>query len=147
MSLKSFLAFALVISFSLVTFADDAKDSAALQGTWLPAAAELGGKPFPDEIRKTIKLVVKEDKYTVTVGTKLDKGSVKLNSSAKPKRMDITSSEGPNKDKTFKAIYEIDGDTLKVCYELAGGDYPTEFKSTEENGWYLVKYKKEKAPE
>ena len=27
-------------------------------------------------------------------------------------------------------IYEIDGDTLKICYDLDGKKHPTEFKAT-----------------
>src|SRR5262249_60436894 len=91
-----------------------------LQGTWLPSAAELGGKPFPDEVRKTMKLVLKDDKYTVTVGKEVDQGTVKLMPSATPKAMDITGTEGPNKGKTFLAIYERKGDTLRICYDLSG---------------------------
>ena len=56
MALKPFVAFALVVSCTSVAWSDDAKDD-ALDGTWLPSAAELGGKPFPDEVRKTIRLV------------------------------------------------------------------------------------------
>src|SRR5262245_42637313 len=33
-----------------------ARGGDSLEGTWLPRAAELGGKTVPDEVRKTIKL-------------------------------------------------------------------------------------------
>jgi hypothetical protein len=59
MLLKPFGVLTLVLSFSLVA----RSDVATIQGTWLPSTAELGGKMFPDEVRKTIKLVVKDDKY------------------------------------------------------------------------------------
>ena len=62
MLLKPFVAFTLVLSFSLAARSGDAKDGDTIQGTWLPSAAELGGKMFPDDVRKTIKLVVKDDK-------------------------------------------------------------------------------------
>src|SRR4051795_13334605 len=110
MTLKRFLAFALVVSCSSAAWGDDAKDGDTIQGTWLPATAELGGKMFPDEVRKTIKLVVKDDKYTVTVGKAVDQGTIKLKPTAKPKTLDITGTDGPNKGKTFLAIYERDGD-------------------------------------
>jgi uncharacterized protein (TIGR03067 family) len=144
MLLKSFVVLTLVLSFALAANSGDGKDGDALQGTWLPQTAELGGKMFPDEIRKTIKLVVKDDKYTVTVGKVVDQGTVKLNSSAKPKEMDITGTDGPNKGKTFLAIYEHDGDTLRICYDLSGKDRPTEFKTREGTQLFLVTYKREK---
>jgi hypothetical protein len=85
MLLKSFVALTLMLSFALAARSGDAKAGDTLQGTWLPQTAEIGGKMFPDEIRKTIKLVVKDDKYTVTVGKQVDQGTVKLNPAAKPK--------------------------------------------------------------
>ncbi len=142
MTLKPFVVLTLVLSFSLAA-RSDARDD-ALQGTWLPSTAELGGKSFPDEVRKTIKLVVKDDKYTVTVGKQVDQGTVKLNPSAKPKAMDITGTDGPNKGKTILAIYERDGDTLRVCYDLSGKNRPTEFKTREGTQLFLVTYKREK---
>jgi uncharacterized protein (TIGR03067 family) len=144
MLFKSFAAIALLFSFSLVATSGDAKDEEAIQGTWLPSTAELGGKPFPDELRKSIKLVIKDDKYTVTVGKAMDQGTAKLKPSAKPKEMDITGTEGPNKGKTFLAIYELEGDTLKICYDLGGKNRPTEFKTKEGTQQFLAIYKREK---
>ena len=142
--LKLSVVLALVLAFSLAADGGDAKDGDNLQGTWLPSTAELGGKMFPDEVRKSIKLVVKDDKYTVTVGKEADQGTVKLNPSAKPKEMDITGTDGPNKGKTFLAIYELDGDTLRVCYDLSGKARPTEFKTKADTQLFLVTYKREK---
>jgi uncharacterized protein (TIGR03067 family) len=144
MPLKQFVAFALVFSFWSAAWSSDAQNDRPLEGTWLPSEAELAGKQFPDEIRKTIKLVVKDDKYTVTVGKQVDQGTVKLDPSAKPKTIDITGTEGPNKGKTFLAIYELKDDTLKVCYDLSGKNRPTEFKTKEGTQLFLVTYKREK---
>jgi uncharacterized protein (TIGR03067 family) len=144
MRLKTFTALALVFSLALVAKSGDDKDKEACQGTWLPVTAELGGMKLPDEFAKSITLVVKGDTYKVTVGKQVDEGTVKLNPSAKPKEMDITSTEGANKGKTFKAIYELDGDSMKVCYDLGGKDRPTEFKTKEKTMLFLVTYKREK---
>jgi uncharacterized protein (TIGR03067 family) len=144
MQFKSIVALALMLSCSLAAWSGDAKDGDAIQGAWLPAAAELGGKQFPDEVRKTIKLVVKDDQYTATVGKAVDQGTLKLNPAAKPKELDITGVEGPNKGKTILAIYERDGDTLRICYDLGGKDRPKEFKTKEGSQLFLVTYQREK---
>lgn len=141
---KFFVALTLVLSFVLAARSGDAKDSDTIEGTWLPSTAELGGKMFHDDIRKTIKLVVKDDKYTVTVGKQVDQGTVKLKPAAKPKEMDITGTDGPNKGKTIRAIYEREGDTLCVCYDPSGKPRPTEFKNNEGCQLFLVSYKREK---
>jgi uncharacterized protein (TIGR03067 family) len=139
-----FFSLILVLSVMQTARSDDPKDSDTIQGTWLASTAELGGKPFTDEVRRSIKLTLKDDKYTVTVGKNPDQGTVKLDPSAKPKAMDITGTEGPNKGKKIPAIYELEGDTLKICYDLSGKSRPTEFKTTEGTQLFLVTYKREK---
>jgi uncharacterized protein (TIGR03067 family) len=143
MALRSLAAFALIVACSSPARSGDGKDD-TLEGTWLPSTAEFGGKPFPEEVRKIIRLEIKGEDYTVTVGTKPDRGTCKLDSSAKPKTLDITGTEGPNKGKTILAIYERDGDTLRVCYDLGGKNRPTEFKTTAGSRLFLVEYKRQK---
>jgi uncharacterized protein (TIGR03067 family) len=143
MALRSLVAFALMVSCSSPARSADGKDE-TLEGTWLPSSAELGGKPFPEEVRKTIRLEIKGEEYTVTVGAESDRGTCKLDPSAKPKALDITGTEGPNKGKTILAIYERDGDTLRVCYDLGGKSRPTEFKTTAGSRLFLVEYKRQK---
>ncbi len=124
--------------------AADLTDETTIEGIWLPATAELAGQKFPDEIRQTIKLVIKDDKYTATVGKNTDQGIFKLDSAANPKTLDITSTDGPHKGKTILAIYELDGDTLRVCYDLGGKNRPTEFKTKADTQLFLVTYEREK---
>jgi uncharacterized protein (TIGR03067 family) len=140
-------AIAVILIVSLASFGrseGEREDAKLLEGTWLPATAELAGKDFPDDIRKTIKLTVKGDKYTVAVGDKLDQGTTKLDPTKKPKAMDIVGTEGPNKGRTILAIYELDKDTLKICYDLGGKERPTEFKTQAKTQLFLVTYKREK---
>jgi len=54
--------------------------------------------------------------------------------------MAITGTEGPNSGRTFPAIYELEGDTLRICYDLSGVKRPTEFKSIAGTRLYLVTY-------
>ncbi|HEX3131765.1 MAG TPA: TIGR03067 domain-containing protein [Thermoanaerobaculia bacterium] len=142
MLLKSLVM--LVFAFALTARSGSAGESGGIQGTWIPTAAELGGKPFPDEVRKTIKLVATDETYTVTVGDQIDRGTVKLNPAASPKELDITGTEGPNKGRTIHAIYEREGDTLRVCYDLTGQGRPTELKTQEGSQLFLVTYEREK---
>ena len=144
MQTKFFVLFTMLLSCSLLVIGGRVKDDDSIQGVWLPAVAELAGKPFPDEVRKTIKLEIKDDKYTVTVGKALDQGSIKLNPTAKPKELDITGTDGPNKGRTILGIYEREGDTLRICYDLSGKGRPTEFKTKEGSQLFLVTYKQDK---
>lgn len=137
------VALFLAMSVSCRSGGDDTKnDAKSIDGTWLPSTAELGGEKFPDEVRKSIKLVIGDGKYTVTVGQEPDRGAVKLDQSTNPKALDITGAEGPNKGKTILAIYETSGDTLRICYDLSGKARPTEFKTEKGTQQFLVTYER-----
>ena len=123
---------------------DTADERKKLAGTWTPTAAELSGEPFPEEVRKTIKLVLAGDKYTTMVGKTTDMGTFKLYPAKTPKAMDIIGGEGPNKGKTFLAIYELKGDTLRVCYDLLGKNRPTEFATKKGTPLFFVTYRRMK---
>ncbi len=130
---------------SVVCCRDDKDDAKTMDGTWVPASAELAGDKWPDEFLKKMKLVTKGDKYTVTFGQVTDQGTVKLDPGKKPKSMDIIGTEGPNKGKTFLAIYELTKDELKVCYNLDGKERPTAFATKSGTQLFLVTYKREKS--
>jgi uncharacterized protein (TIGR03067 family) len=124
--------------------ADGAADEwKKLAGTWRVDAATYGGKDATSTFKAAV-LTIEEGKYKLVFGS-TDAGTLTIDPSKKPKSMTIMGTEGPNKDKTIPCIYEIDGDTLKICYALGGAkEAPTEFKSTAENKALLMTYKREK---
>jgi uncharacterized protein (TIGR03067 family) len=126
---------------SLNAFADDAK---AIQGNWKPVKAELAGQPMTDAVLKSISLKLENGKYEVFVGAHPDRGTYTIDADTKPKSMSVTGTEGPNIGKTFPAIYELNGDTLRICYDLSGAKRPTEFKSVAGTKLYLVTYNRKK---
>jgi len=114
---------------------------AVLQGSWLPVSAELSGRPFPEEVRKTISLAISGDSYLVMVGKGVDRGSLHADPSTTPRSLDITGVEGPNKGKTFHAIYDREGDTVRICYDLSGAGRPVAFETKPGTQLFLVTYK------
>jgi len=142
---SSLLFCILIVPFAFGGDAANAKDDdKKMQGTWKPVSAELGGKPFPDEVTKTIKLVLNDGKYTVTVGDQTDEGTYKLGPTKKPRELDIVGIKGPNQGKTILAIYDLTDSTLRVCYDLSGKVRPKEFKSMADTPQFLVDYKRQK---
>ena len=125
---------------TLAAAAGEKPDAKAIEGTWAPVKAELAGQPFPETVLKTISLKLDGGKYDVSVAGEPDKGTYTLNPSTKPKSMVIVGTEGPNKGKTFPAIYELAGDILRVCYDLSGKERPAEFKTIAGTQLYLVTY-------
>ena len=121
-----------------------AEDAKAIEGTWIPTKADLGGQPMAEAILKTISLKLESGKYLVLVAGEPDKGTYTLDTTAQPKSMSVVGTEGVNHGRTFPAIYELDGDTLRICYDLSGAKYPTEFKSLPGTKLYLVTYSRKK---
>ncbi len=144
MRFKLVFAGALLLVLSNAAHGSDVADSEAIQGTWLASTAELNGNAFSDEVRKSIKLVLKDDHYTVTVGKQTNEWTMKLNPTAKLKEMDITRSAELHEGKTLLAIYELDGDTLRICYDLYGKNRPQEFKTSEKAPALLITYSRER---
>ena len=117
------------------------------QGVWRPIAAVMGGMRLPGESLKAITLRVTGENYEVTIeGEKEpDKGTCILDTTTAPKRMTIKSTEGPNRGKTFLAIYEMkNAVSMRVCYDLSGKDFPKEFKAPKGTSLYLVGYRRQK---
>jgi uncharacterized protein (TIGR03067 family) len=134
---------AALIGFALVAAADDGKST---DGVWKPVKAELAGKPMPPAVIEAITLKIRGDRYEVTVKGEagVDKGTCRLDAASKPKRMIITGTDGPNKGKTFEAIYEVKGKTLRVCYDLSGAGTPRDFKTTKGTRLFLATYQRQK---
>jgi uncharacterized protein (TIGR03067 family) len=116
------------------------EDLKMIEGAWIPVVAELGGKPLPEEYLKDTKLVLTDGRYTYIN----DQGTYKLIPAEKLKAMDITGAEGPNQGKTLLAIYELTGDTLRICYDLEGKTRPSEFATKTGTQQLLVSYKRAK---
>jgi uncharacterized protein (TIGR03067 family) len=143
--MKHFVCICLAVAASLRGLAADPPDDAkAVQGSWTPAKAELAGQPMADAVLKSISVKLDHGKYEVFVGDEPDRGTYTMDATSKPKSMTITGTEGPNQGKTFPAIYELNGDTLRVCYDLSGAKRPTEFKSVAGTRLYLVTYHRKK---
>ena len=133
--------------------ADVPTASKAIQGIWLPVKAELGGNAMSDDALKAITLKLGDGVYEVTVvgepkgHTTIDKGQCKIDETTTPKSLDIKGTDGPNNGKTFPCIFDLDGETLRVCYDLSGKKRPTEFKSPSGTAIYLVTYRRKTADE
>jgi len=134
----------LSIAALLTSAARSFDDTKAVQGMWRPVKAELSGQPMTEALLKTISLKLENGKYEVFVGGAPDKGAYTLDSTTTPKSITITGTEGPNRGRTFPAIYELNGDTLRICYDLSGAKRPIEFKSVAGTRLYLVTYSRKK---
>jgi uncharacterized protein (TIGR03067 family) len=125
-------------------------DRDKLQGTWSTVTLVNDGNTVVDE--KTppkpgpaTKLVYDANKWLIKVGDKtVASGIFKIDSTKKPKEIDILDDSGVKNDKTKLGIFEVDGDTYKFCLAPAGKPRPSEFTSKAGSGHSLGLSKREK---
>ena len=119
-------------------------DKDQLQGTWSVASAVKGGEQMPPDKAATIKLTFKGDEVITQSGPEAAKkpGSFKLDERAKPRQIDLTID-----GKTGAGIYEIDGDTVRLCFADpdSKATRPTEFKADAGTPHMLMVLRRDKA--
>lgn len=146
--LRTFAFFALAALLASQSLAaDDAKkeeltgDLAKIQGKWTMSEMKLGDIVVPDtKAGMKMEFVGGVMKVTASFaagpdGEKpADTRSIKIviDEKQSPKHIDFTQIEGPMKDVTARALYELDGDTLRFCIPSKESDpRPADFGSGE----------------
>src|SRR5262249_803726 len=110
--------------------ADLDKEAKKFEGTWTIESSVTGGTEIPPGDLKAFIVIFEGDTHTVKKGDEvIQVGKQKIDPSRSPKTIDVTMIEGPKKGAVMLGIYEIDGDTLKACFDPQGKKRPTEFKS------------------
>jgi uncharacterized protein (TIGR03067 family) len=134
-----------VLLATAVVAADNPKDKDTLQGLWQAVEMEANGQKAPDEVAKKFKVWIKADKLVFNPDTENREHTFMLDTKAKPKAMDLTPSDGSTKGKAMPvAIYELDGDKLRICLDKDGNQSkrPTEFKTKAGDGFALLTLKR-----
>jgi uncharacterized protein (TIGR03067 family) len=124
----------------LAGFAADT-DLDKLQGTWEAQRIVSRGKEVAPE-KGTLTFVIKGDtvKRFVMDVDRNDPATIKVDATAKPARIDLTSTK-PG-DPKLLGIYEIDGDTLTLCFSPT--KRPEKFESAEDGDHTLIVLKRVK---
>jgi uncharacterized protein (TIGR03067 family) len=147
MGLNCYIGPTLACGLLLATSNDDAatKDYARLEGVWRFAHVEVNGVKQPDVPFETNKLIVlKGGRYVIVQGPTITWGAIKVDPTKTPKHYDVTVTSGPRKGLTAAGLYELDGDTLTLCFPLRGKERPTAVVSKPGGGCLVHVVRREK---
>jgi uncharacterized protein (TIGR03067 family) len=116
----------------------------ALEGTWTMAALEVEGNKVAEERLQGSQLVIKDGKYIVMTRGATHETLITLDPTKKPKHIDMVFTEGENKDKVQRGIYELEGDTFKLCRSRDPDfDRPKDFTTSPGTGLFVVTWKRQ----
>ena len=117
-------------------------DDSNIQGTWRVVFPEDNGRSAPPEALRDILFVITKDKVIMESGGRKQESTYKLDPSTSPKSIDITA-EG----RTKPGIYDLQGDTLRICISEETEVRPNAFDSQPDSVNDLVITMKRLAPE
>lgn len=118
-----------------------------LEGTWMCVTYELNGLKVPEDLFQGHGLIFEGKHYIRLDAAGKTKGTYKLDPDKSPKTIDMTNAEGPGKGDTVPGIYELSGDTLRICLAVGSEERPKEFVSKKGSGDALQVLKREKPKE
>jgi uncharacterized protein (TIGR03067 family) len=110
----------------------------ALDGWWIARHAILGGIALPAELVPELSLLIFNGGFFFGK----DEGLLTVDAAAEPAAMDIRIIRGPNRLRFVPAVFALTGDTLRVCYDLAGRERPTDFSAPCGTRRLLVTYQR-----
>lgn len=107
------------------------RDLAALQGVWAQVWSKADGSELDEPPGYPVRVTISGDRFTLVNAHLGSAITYRLRPvpGASPKAYDLVDETDPGQ--TVEAIYELAGDTLRVCQPLAGRPRPTEFNGDE----------------
>jgi uncharacterized protein (TIGR03067 family) len=102
----------------------------ALEGNWVPVAAEVSGQALPLADLRVSVLSFEGDRYSIIdqAGQVADAGRWQLGAEATPCTLDLEGSEGPNAGRRVLAIAALDGDRLCLGYDMEREQRPASWR-------------------
>jgi uncharacterized protein (TIGR03067 family) len=93
-----------------------------LQGVWVAVRAQADRRPLPPAVVGKIRWTITQDRAVLQTASGTEKQTLALEPRRTPKRIDVTSEEGPNKGKVTRGIYHLSRTQLIVAFGRPGTD-------------------------
>lgn len=116
-------------------------DPRAWQGTWRLVSCVSNGQSQ----KANLKWIVAGDRYKIQLDGKTGTDPYTFKLDSQQKHIDVFHHDTPKGTYggALKGIYEIEGNALKVCYDLKGQRYPTSFDAGRGSAQVLYQFERE----
>jgi uncharacterized protein (TIGR03067 family) len=111
-------------------------------GLWKMSELVIGGKQ-PKEGAGPFQLVLRGDRWQSRTADGITSGFFRVDPTQRPRTIDVHFSDGPEKGETLRGIYELTGDTYKVCLNMVDEPRPSELVSKPGSQQVLEVFKRE----
>ncbi len=120
-----------------------ARELAGLEGVWRFATVAVNGTEHPAPPFDTNKLIIaKGGRYVIVQGPRVTHGVIQLDPTASPKHYDVTVTGGRARGLVTRGVYELDGETYRICLPLDGKTRPATVRS--QPGTVFFAFRREK---
>jgi len=110
-------------------------DMDLLQGSWNVSELQMEGQTISGGMLSNARVVITGNRFSSVGMGAVYEGVISFNASATPRQLDIKFDAGPEKGNTNLGIYEIDGDTWKLCLSTRGKLRPSTFSAAAGSGF------------
>jgi uncharacterized protein (TIGR03067 family) len=108
-----------------------------LQGKWKIVSLEVEGTALKPETIAGSYIGIGGANFISTGMGVVYKGTIELDSTANPKSFRMNFTDGSENGNTNCGIYELEGDSWRICITMTGAAAPTEFATAPNSGQAL----------
>ncbi len=110
-----------------------------IQGDWQVTSIEMNGEPLDRDTVTSMVVSIHDSSYKLSGGERDDHGAFTIDSQSSPYKMDITPDRGPDSGEKLPAIFEVNGNKMRVCYGR-GDNRPKAFETSSGSETLLINY-------
>ncbi|MFO1401766.1 MAG: TIGR03067 domain-containing protein [Steroidobacteraceae bacterium] len=115
-----------------------------LDGEWLPVAADVSGQALEVATLRVARLQIARGRYDIIDrdARHVDGGTLETvaGAEAPPGALDLVGTDGPATGRRLRALSELDGDRLCICYDLESDARPASMQAAEDQLLLRITY-------
>jgi len=109
-------------------------DLETLQGRWKIVSLELDGSVFPEAALTDASIAIQGNEFISSGMGSEYRGTLEVDAAASPKSLTMHFTAGPEKGNVNLGIYELAGDSWRICLATRGNTRPQQFATVPGTG-------------